>query len=56
VTLEPGDVIMTGTPAGVGLSTGTWLAAGDRLEGRITGLGALCVEIVDDGARAGKEQ
>jgi 2-keto-4-pentenoate hydratase/2-oxohepta-3-ene-1,7-dioic acid hydratase in catechol pathway len=49
VTLEPGDVIMTGTPAGVGLSTGTWLAVGDRLEGRITGLGSLHVEIIDDG-------
>jgi 2-keto-4-pentenoate hydratase/2-oxohepta-3-ene-1,7-dioic acid hydratase in catechol pathway len=48
VTLEPGDVIMTGTPSGVGLSTGTWLAAGDRLEARISGLGALRVEIVED--------
>src|SRR6266496_3273826 len=45
VTLEPGDVIMTGTPAGVGLATGTWLAVGDRLEGRITGLGASTVQI-----------
>ena len=25
VTLEPGDVVLTGTPAGVGLSTGTWM-------------------------------
>ena len=49
VTLEPGDIILTGTPAGVGLSTGTWLSAGDRLEGRITGLGSLQVEIIDDG-------
>jgi 2-keto-4-pentenoate hydratase/2-oxohepta-3-ene-1,7-dioic acid hydratase in catechol pathway len=48
VTLEPGDVVMTGTPAGVGLSTGTWLDVGDRLEGQITGLGSLTVEIVDD--------
>jgi 2-keto-4-pentenoate hydratase/2-oxohepta-3-ene-1,7-dioic acid hydratase in catechol pathway len=48
VTLEPGDVILTGTPAGVGLSTGTWLHVGDHLEGRITGLGSLHVEIVDD--------
>jgi 2-keto-4-pentenoate hydratase/2-oxohepta-3-ene-1,7-dioic acid hydratase in catechol pathway len=47
VTLEPGDVIMTGTPAGVGLSTGTWLAPGDRLEARVTGLGALQVEIIE---------
>jgi 2-keto-4-pentenoate hydratase/2-oxohepta-3-ene-1,7-dioic acid hydratase in catechol pathway len=48
VTLEPGDVIMTGTPEGVGLSTGTWLKAGDVLEAEITGLGALTVQIVDD--------
>ncbi|OHV71749.1 fumarylacetoacetate hydrolase family protein [Pseudofrankia sp. BMG5.36] len=48
VTLEPGDVVMTCTPAGVGLATGTWLKVGDRLEGQITGLGALSVEITDD--------
>jgi 2-keto-4-pentenoate hydratase/2-oxohepta-3-ene-1,7-dioic acid hydratase in catechol pathway len=48
VTLEPGDVIMTGTPAGVGLASGTWLKAGDVLEAEITGLGTLTVQIVDD--------
>ena len=48
VTLEPGDVIMTGTPAGVGLSTGTWLKVGDLLEAEITGLGTLTVEITGD--------
>jgi len=48
VTLEPGDVIMTGTPDGVGLSSGTWLKAGDVLEAEITGLGTLTVQIVDD--------
>jgi 2-keto-4-pentenoate hydratase/2-oxohepta-3-ene-1,7-dioic acid hydratase in catechol pathway len=48
VTLEPGDVVMTGTPAGVGLSTGVWLKVGDHLEGRITGLGSLHVQIVED--------
>jgi 2-keto-4-pentenoate hydratase/2-oxohepta-3-ene-1,7-dioic acid hydratase in catechol pathway len=47
VTLEPGDVVLTGTPAGVGLSTGTWVRVGDRLNGEITGLGSLEVEIVD---------
>jgi 2-keto-4-pentenoate hydratase/2-oxohepta-3-ene-1,7-dioic acid hydratase in catechol pathway len=46
VTLEPGDVVLTGTPAGVGLSTGTWMNVGDRLAGEITGLGTLHVEIV----------
>ena len=48
VTLEPGDVIMTGTPAGVGLSTSTWLKVGDLLEAEITGLGTLTVQITDD--------
>jgi 2-keto-4-pentenoate hydratase/2-oxohepta-3-ene-1,7-dioic acid hydratase in catechol pathway len=48
LTLEPGDVIMTGTPSGVGLATGTWLKVGDRLEGRISGLGSLTVEIAED--------
>jgi 2-keto-4-pentenoate hydratase/2-oxohepta-3-ene-1,7-dioic acid hydratase in catechol pathway len=46
VTLEPGDVVLTGTPAGVGLSTGVWTQVGDRLRGEITGLGSLEVEIV----------
>jgi 2-keto-4-pentenoate hydratase/2-oxohepta-3-ene-1,7-dioic acid hydratase in catechol pathway len=48
VTLEPGDVVLTGTPSGVGLSTGVWTQVGDRLEGRITGLGSLQIEIVED--------
>jgi 2-keto-4-pentenoate hydratase/2-oxohepta-3-ene-1,7-dioic acid hydratase in catechol pathway len=48
VTLEPGDVVLTGTPAGIGLSTGVWTRVGDRLRGEITGLGSLEVEIVDD--------
>jgi 2-keto-4-pentenoate hydratase/2-oxohepta-3-ene-1,7-dioic acid hydratase in catechol pathway len=36
MTLEPGDVVLTGTPAGVGP-----LTAGDRLEVEIPGLGVL---------------
>ena len=36
MTLEPGDVIPTGTPAGVGP-----LAAGDVVEVRVTGAGTL---------------
>ncbi len=41
MTLEPGDVIMTGTPAGVGP-----LAAGDVVEVEIEGLGVLCNPVV----------
>jgi 2-keto-4-pentenoate hydratase/2-oxohepta-3-ene-1,7-dioic acid hydratase in catechol pathway len=40
-TLEPGDVICTGTPAGVGVATGNFLQAGDRIECSIEGLGTL---------------
>ena len=42
-TLEPGDVITTGTPAGVGVarSPQAFLAAGDRIRVEIEGLGAL---------------
>jgi 2-keto-4-pentenoate hydratase/2-oxohepta-3-ene-1,7-dioic acid hydratase in catechol pathway len=47
-TLEPGDVVLTGTPAGVGLATGTWMHTGDHLHGEITGLGSIDVHIVDD--------
>ena len=41
MTLEPGDIIETGTPSGVGATTGTYLKSGDVMEARIEGLGAL---------------
>ena len=50
VTLEPGDVLLTGTPAGVGLASGTYLKVGDRIDATITGLGTLGVEVVADSA------
>jgi 2,4-diketo-3-deoxy-L-fuconate hydrolase len=40
-TLEPGDVIFTGTPSGVGAMTKTFLAPGDLLETTIEGLGTM---------------
>ena len=42
-TLEPGDVVSTGTPAGVGASFDPprWLAAGDTVRIEIEGIGAL---------------
>jgi 2-keto-4-pentenoate hydratase/2-oxohepta-3-ene-1,7-dioic acid hydratase in catechol pathway len=46
VTLEPGDVILTGTPAGVGLATGTYLKVGDKIDADIDQLGRLSVQIV----------
>jgi len=41
VTLEPGDVIATGTPAGVAMATGKFLQPGDAIECAIEKLGTL---------------
>jgi 2-keto-4-pentenoate hydratase/2-oxohepta-3-ene-1,7-dioic acid hydratase in catechol pathway len=43
MTLEPGDVIATGTPAGVGAARKPqrWLVPGDVVRVEISGLGAL---------------
>jgi len=46
VTLEPGDIISTGTPAGVGNTTGTYLKAGDQIEASINGIGTLRSSVV----------
>jgi len=37
--LHPGDLVLTGSPAGNGAHWGVFLAEGDLLEGEITGLG-----------------
>lgn len=41
MTLDPGDVLLTGTPAGVGAPKGTFLKTGDRVEATIGGVGTL---------------
>ncbi len=41
VTLEPGDIISTGTPSGVGNASGRYLASGNRIEASIEGIGTL---------------
>lgn len=41
ITLEPGDIIATGTPSGVGNATGTYLKSGDEVEAEISGIGIL---------------
>jgi 2-keto-4-pentenoate hydratase/2-oxohepta-3-ene-1,7-dioic acid hydratase in catechol pathway len=41
VTLEPGDLISTGTPSGVGSSTGVYLKPGDVVVAEIGGIGRL---------------
>ncbi len=45
MTLEPGDIIETGTPSGVGATTGTYLRPGDRMEAWIEGLGTLVTPV-----------
>ena len=43
LTLEPGDVIATGTPSGVGMgrTPPEWLKPGDVMESEITGIGTM---------------
>ena len=45
MTLDPGDVVLTGTPAGVGAPKGTFLSVGDRVVASIEGIGTLAVRI-----------
>src|SRR5580700_6797463 len=47
VTLEPGDVIATGTPSGVGASRGLHLRHGDVVTVAIDGLGQISNRVVD---------
>jgi 2-keto-4-pentenoate hydratase/2-oxohepta-3-ene-1,7-dioic acid hydratase in catechol pathway len=47
MTLDPGDVILTGTPAGVGAPKQTFLKVGDKVEASIEKIGTLAVEIVE---------
>jgi 2-keto-4-pentenoate hydratase/2-oxohepta-3-ene-1,7-dioic acid hydratase in catechol pathway len=45
VTLEPGDLISTGTPAGVGSTTGTFLKPGDVMRASIERIGQLVTPV-----------
>ena len=45
MTLDPGDVLLTGTPAGVGVPHKTFLSVGDRVDADIEGIGRLSVGI-----------
>ena len=45
VTLEPGDIIATGTPSGVGSVSGTYLKPGDVIEATISGIGTLVTPV-----------
>jgi len=48
VTLEPGDVVATGTPTGVGMGRGVFLKDGDRIEATIDGIGTLANHVKAD--------
>ncbi|MFM8223694.1 MAG: fumarylacetoacetate hydrolase family protein, partial [Planctomycetaceae bacterium] len=45
---EPGDIISTGTPAGVGHSTNTFLKPGDVLSASIERIGTLQTPVLVD--------
>jgi 2-keto-4-pentenoate hydratase/2-oxohepta-3-ene-1,7-dioic acid hydratase in catechol pathway len=49
ITLEPGDLIVTGTPAGVGAfrKPQVWLAPGDEITIEIDGLGSITNPVVE---------
>lgn len=46
ITLEPGDIVFTGSPAGSGASIQQFLKPGDRIRAEIDRVGCLEVEIV----------
>jgi len=48
--LNPGDIIATGTPSGVGFARKPprWLKAGDRVEVEIDGIGILANTVIDE--------
>ena len=50
MTLEPGDVIASGTPGGVGAGRRPpeWLWPGDEVEAGIEGVGSLLHRVIDD--------
>ena len=50
MTLMPGDILATGTPAGIGAPTGRFLKVGDVVRAEISGLGAIENRVVADPA------
>ncbi|MBI3456254.1 MAG: fumarylacetoacetate hydrolase family protein [Candidatus Rokubacteria bacterium] len=46
MTLEPGDILTTGTPSGVGAAAGAYLKPGDLIEAEIDGIGCLTNRVV----------
>ncbi|MEF2975968.1 fumarylacetoacetate hydrolase family protein [Subtercola sp. YIM 133946] len=50
MTLMPGDILATGTPAGIGAPTGDFLKVGDVVRAEIDGLGAIENRVVAEGS------
>lgn len=48
MTLEPGDIIATGTPSGVGDARGEYLKPGDVVEAEVEGIGVLRNPVVEE--------
>jgi len=46
-TLEPGDIVLTGTPGGVGEAQNKFLQNGDRVKVEIAGIGAIETTIME---------
>jgi 2-keto-4-pentenoate hydratase/2-oxohepta-3-ene-1,7-dioic acid hydratase in catechol pathway len=57
MTLQPGDILATGTPSGIGAPTGRFLKTGDVVRAQIEGLGVIenRVEAEAPQAPAGRE-
>ena len=51
--LRPGDLVLTGSPAGNGQHWGRLLQDGDVMEGTITGLGTQLIHSMDETTREG---
>ncbi|MDH3683083.1 MAG: fumarylacetoacetate hydrolase family protein [Acidimicrobiia bacterium] len=52
-TLTPGDIISTGTPAGVGMATGRYLEPGEVMVAEIDGLGRQKTKVMAEDAHGG---
>jgi 2-keto-4-pentenoate hydratase/2-oxohepta-3-ene-1,7-dioic acid hydratase in catechol pathway len=55
LTLEAGDVVLTGTPGGTGLARGRFLEAGDVVTVNVEHIGTLTNTIADPGAAQPRE-
>lgn len=56
MTLMPGDVLLTGTPQGIGAPTGHFLRVGDVVRAEIEGLGAIENRVVADPWSGGEDK